>query len=204
MLLDLPGDSWTLLAPSGSLTPSVSKKAGIPIVRPRNSLCSALGVSAYNLKTLSLTDGREHFPSRQRADLSNFGSLGGHQTHFRAHFSDFSETHPGHFWAAPGRPSAPPGCSWTPLDAPEASGTTSGSPEAIATTNHQRGIRGTPIWRPILAIPARTRNLKTLPPDGWPGRGSPKSFRSQKLPGAPRLPESPRSQRLSKSPRGSH
>ena len=30
-------------------------------VPPRNSLCSALGVSAYNLKTLSLTDGREFF-----------------------------------------------------------------------------------------------------------------------------------------------
>ena len=43
-----------------------------------------------------LLRGTESFPSRQRADLKDFGSLGGRQTHPGAQISDFPGTLSGH------------------------------------------------------------------------------------------------------------
>ena len=62
------------------------------------------------------------FHSRQRADLSDFRSLGGRQTRFRVEIPDFPATQMNHFWvvlgtswallAAPGRPGRLLDCSW--------------------------------------------------------------------------------------------
>ena len=81
----LPGGAQSYLVPG----PPLSYHGFCP---PQGSASNS-----QNPSSLRMAGNLRVFPSRQRADLSNFGSLGGHQTHFRAQICDFCGTHFSYF-----------------------------------------------------------------------------------------------------------